>query len=207
MSSPQDSPSLQGYFNSSSSPIAADYNAATRNAGRSAKQHDWKQWDKDDNSGAFFAVNESDYVWHRPTFKQIVESLQVAVVSSETVTAAPRTSPPWKKISAPKPSAMSRMWRRPSAPILSNPSTFGPEYPIPGRYRSHIMRAIEGMHDIQEAYDSARDRATEVEEAYGRVLHQFSELSLEWAAREQELEGEVQRLRDELLVAKKLSPE
>ncbi|CAK7236495.1 hypothetical protein SBRCBS47491_009657 [Sporothrix bragantina] len=203
LSSSQDMPSQQGYLNSSSSPIAEDHNTAARNSRRSARPHDWKQWDKEDDSGTYLPINEADFVWHRPTFKQVIESLQVAIVSGETVPTQANTSPPWANLPVSKPSSRLRSKRRPFIPALSKPSTIGPEYPIPGRYRSHIMRAIEGIHDIQEALDSSENRVAEIEE----VLRQFSDLSKRWSAREQELADEYRRLREELQAMKNLSPE
>ena len=207
LSSSQGKSSLQEYFYQSSSPLAADYTSAARKVGRTAKSHDWKQWDRNDDTGAYLAVNESDFVWHRPTLKQIVESLQVAIVSGETVPAIPNTkvSPPSTTPQASKPTTMSRMKRRPSSPLVPSPSTLGPEHPIPGRYRSYIMRAIEGIYDIQAAFDAANERVAEVEKAHDHVLQQFRELSRDWDAREQDLEAEVRSLREELLVARSSS--
>ncbi|CAK7567204.1 MAG: hypothetical protein SEPTF4163_005166 [Sporothrix epigloea] len=196
-------PPLQDYFNLPSFPIEA--NAAIQNTARSTKPHDWKQWNKMEDSETFLPVNESDFVWHRPTFRQIIESLQVAILSGETICETQSTTAPWKSYPGLKQPSMSRAKCRSFSPNLSTWSTIGSEHPIPGRYRSHIMRAIEGIRDIQVAYDSTKDRVTEVEEAYGRALQLFSELSKEWAERERKLEAEIDQLRADFLALKSSS--
>ncbi|EPE09479.1 hypothetical protein F503_07255 [Ophiostoma piceae UAMH 11346] len=173
--------------------------------------HNWKQWDQDHNDRASFLVNAADFTWHRPSFRQIIESLQVAVVSGETVSCSYPGSHSAFEPTRKKPSASqlvlsgapmsSRSKRRPSMQTPPSPVTAGPENPIPGRYRSHIMCAIEGIRDMQAALDIANRRATEAEESRVRDLVQFAGLSEEWAERERQYEVEIRQLKDAMAAA------
>ncbi len=171
--------------------------------------HDWKQWDQKHDRGPSFFINEADLTWHRPSFRQIVESLRVAIVSGESVAPVPEqkaarpypasqlqqpSSPPMPSSSS-SPSTASLLRWRPSAAPAPSLATTGPEHPIPGRYRGHIMRAIEGIHDIQHALDCAELRAREAEDARKRDLAQFADLSEEWAVWERQLRSEIEALR------------
>lgn len=199
-------PSLQPGISNASS-----YFAATESGPKAAQHpipvaipHDWKQWDRESDTGFSCLVNESDFTWHRPSFKQIVESLQVAVVSGETVPTIPKITWPSQKSYLPPhvaPPSAPPSKRRPSLPALPSPRIVSPEHSIPGRYRSHIMRAIEGLQDMQEALDTAKIRVEEAHKAHERDLEQFAGLSKEWAAREQYFEAEIRRLQVSLTTA------
>lgn len=63
------------------------------------------------------------------------------------------------------------------------------------------MRAIEGLHDVQDAHDKAKCEAKDAVEAHKRDLDLFSDQSKEWIEREKQLKNEIQRLQDLLAAA------
>jgi hypothetical protein len=206
-SPPNAMPSLQpGVSNASSYFTMAESSPkAPQRPVQTVTSHDWKQWNRESDTGFSRLVNESDFTWHRPSFKQIVESLQVAVMSGETAPTMPTTAWPSQRSTlpshlasqpAPPPSK-----RRPSLPPLPSARTFSHEHPIPGRYRSHIMRAIEGLQDIQAALDMTKAQVEEARKSHERDLVQFAGLSKEWAAREQHFDDEIRSLRYSLAAA------
>ncbi|KJR83111.1 uncharacterized protein SPSK_04035 [Sporothrix schenckii 1099-18] len=162
-------------------------------AAHAAKQHDWKQWDREADAKLSRLVNESDLTWHRPSFKQIIESLHLASMSNETVPTIPKMD--WQSAQA-----LSSK-RRPDLPPLPSPKMVNLDHPIPGRYRSHITQAIEGFQDMQYTLDMTKTRLDEAREAQERDLDLFADLSKEWAAREEHFTAEIRRLRYSLAVA------
>ncbi|KAL1912107.1 hypothetical protein Sste5344_001939 [Sporothrix stenoceras] len=75
------------------------------------------------------------------------------------------------------------------------------DVPIPGHYRAHVMRAIEGLYDVQAAYDKAKNEANDAVEAHKRDLELFSDHSKEWTEREKQFRDKIQRLQDLLAAA------
>ncbi|KIH94275.1 hypothetical protein SPBR_05726 [Sporothrix brasiliensis 5110] len=178
-------------------PAAESSPKAPPRAAHTAKQHDWKQWDREADAKLSRLVNESDLTWHRPSFKQIIESLHLAAMSGETVPTIPKMD--WQSAQALSTAPSSK--RRPDLPPLPSPKVVNLDHPIPGRYRSHITQAIEGFQDMQYTLDMTKTRLDEAREAHERDLDQFADLSKEWAAREERFTAEIRRLRYSLAAA------
>lgn len=154
-------------------------------------------WDRESDAGFSSLINQSDSTWHKPSFEQIIDSLQVAMMSGESVPMIPKTPWPSQEAHISAPSSK----RRPSMPPLPSLRAVDRDAPIPGHYRSHIMRAIEGLHDVQDYYDKAKCEAKEAVEAHKRDLELFSDHSKEWIEREKRFKSEIQRLQDLLAAA------
>ncbi|OAA64543.1 hypothetical protein SPI_03190 [Niveomyces insectorum RCEF 264] len=185
----------------------------TATAASAKAPQDWRSWDTTSSDSPYCSPEQdADFAWHKPSFLHIVESLQAGIMASEPASPVTMTPAATLRMSQPAPPFLASptvaftMRRRASTAPMTCTTTAastatetiatGPEHPIPGRYRSHIMHTIEGIRLLQEALDRAEARAREVEAAREHDHALFTSLREEWAAREAQFKQRIRLLED-----------